>query len=59
MIVSGSGQYCPSKIAIDLVNVYWTDGHGTIMKAPLDRGTPTMLAAGVMALYFGVPRRVQ
>jgi hypothetical protein len=53
-----TGQAYTSSIAVDEINVYWTnrvsfsvqwgydDGVGTVMKLPLGGGTPTTLASG-------------
>ena len=37
---------CAIAIAVDATNVYWTGSSGTVMKVPVNGGTPTTLASG-------------
>jgi hypothetical protein len=35
----------PGGIAVDATHVYWCEGGGSVMKMPLDGGTPVTLAS--------------
>ena len=45
-VVSGQGPF--GGIAVDFGSIYWTNGFGdhTVMRVPIDGGTPTMVATG-------------
>jgi hypothetical protein len=44
-LVSGD-EACPINIVVDATSVYWTSNGGSVMKVPIDGGTPTTLASG-------------
>ena len=44
-VAIASGQSGPGGIAVDAANVYWTNFRGSVMKLPLDGGTPIELAS--------------
>jgi hypothetical protein len=44
-LVSGD-LACPINIVVDATSVYWTANGGSVMKVPIDGGTPTTLASG-------------
>lgn len=39
-------QTKPYGVAVDGASLYWTNGDGTVMKAPKEGGTPVVLASG-------------